>query len=413
MAVLISQHEVPSAGRKRISLNGSIGTIVLLTPLIAFMSFFFFLPIGIMMSRSFYDPEPSLILSKTKDDLKQWQPAQGLPNEVIVSDFAQEITQAEKQHQLSKVGDRMKDRMPMASQLLRSAATAVSRSSAISPLDALVRSDPAWRNVNTWSVLKSSLSSVYPDKYLGALDLVRSPNDKIVPVDDGSFVNLRTFWRTIWMSGAICLACLILGYPVAYLMCQLSPSKASICMTAVLIPYWTSALVRTTGWIVLLQREGVVNKVLMALGLLAPDRRFSMIFNMSGTLIVMVHVLLPVMILPLYSVMLKIPPSQMRAATSLGAHPLRAFATVFVPLSRPGIAGGVTLVFMLSVGFYATPALVGGAHGTFIGNIIAYHMQTSLNWGLAAALSSLLFALVLGIYVFYAGRVARGGKVFA
>ncbi len=167
-------------------------------------------------------------------------------------------------------------------------------------------------------------------------------------------------------------------------------------MILVLLPFWTSLLVRTSSWIVLLQQNGVINDVLVAIGLVSNDNRLQMMFNAIGTVIAMTHILLPFMILPLYSVMKTIPPSYVRAAKSLGATDWTAFWRVYFPQSVPGIGAGAILVFILAIGYYITPELVGGTSGIFISNRIAYHISSSLNWGLAAALGVILLTAVHG-----------------
>jgi putative spermidine/putrescine transport system permease protein len=176
---------------------------------------------------------------------------------------------------------------------------------------------------------------------------------------------------------------------------------SNLLMILVLLPFWTSLLVRTTAWIVLLQGQGVVNSLLVGLGLVDDDGRLAMINNQLGTIIAMTHILLPFMILPLYSVMKTIPPSYARAARSLGATSWTTFRRIYLPQCVPGIGAGGILVFILAVGYYITPALVGGASGTLISNQIAFHMQSSLNWSLAAALASMLLAAVLALYWIY------------
>jgi putative spermidine/putrescine transport system permease protein len=172
-------------------------------------------------------------------------------------------------------------------------------------------------------------------------------------------------------------------------------------MILVLLPFWTSLLVRSTAWIVLLQQQGVINSALVALGIIDDQGRIAMIYNQAGTIIAMTHILLPFMVLPLYSVMRTIPPSYVRAARSLGASSWTAFRRVYLPQTLPGIAAGALLVFILAVGYYITPALVGGADGQLISNLIAFHMQKSLNWSLAAALAGLLLGGILLLYWLY------------
>ena len=191
----------------------------------------------------------------------------------------------------------------------------------------------------------------------------------------------------------------MLAYPLAYYLAN-APSKiANRLMVLVLLPFWTSLLVRTTSWIAILQTNGVVNSTLQALGLI--DEPFEMLYTQFATIIAMTHILLPFMILPLYSVMKNIDPSYFRAALSLGARPVPAFIKIYLPMTIPGVSAGALLVFIISIGYYITPAIVGGTEGQMISNIIAFHMQSSNNWELAAALGSLLLALIIALYWVY------------
>jgi len=200
---------------------------------------------------------------------------------------------------------------------------------------------------------------------------------------------------------AITLMCILLGYPIAWLLANLPLRTSNLLMILVLLPFWTSLLVRTSAWIVLLQQNGVINDLLVYSGVIGNDGRLSMMFNQTGTIVAMTHILLPFMVLPLYSVMKTIPPSYVRAAKSLGATDWTAFWRVYFPNTVPGIGAGSILVFILSIGYYITPELVGGTSGVFISNRIAYHISTSLNWGLAAALGVILLVVVLGLYWCY------------
>jgi putative spermidine/putrescine transport system permease protein len=194
---------------------------------------------------------------------------------------------------------------------------------------------------------------------------------------------------------------MVLGYPIAYLLATVKTKTSNMLIILVLLPFWTSLLVRTSSWIALLQKEGVINDMLVGIGLLSDDGRLAMIHNETGTIIAMTHILLPFMVLPLFSVMKTIPPSWVRAARSMGATPFTAFLRIYLPNTIAGIGAGGILVFILAIGYYITPALVGGTKGTLISNFIAYHVSTSLNWGLAAALGAILLALVLVLYILY------------
>jgi putative spermidine/putrescine transport system permease protein len=203
------------------------------------------------------------------------------------------------------------------------------------------------------------------------------------------------------MSMIIMGSCILLGYPVAWLLANVPTRQANMLMILVLLPFWTSLLVRTSAWKVMLQQQGVINDVLVWIGFVADDARLVMINNQFGTIVAMTHILLPFMILPLFSVMKTIPISYLRAAKSLGATNWTAFWRVYFPQSVPGIGAGCILVFILSIGYYITPELVGGTKGVFISNRIAYHISSSLNWGLAAALGTILLVIVMGLYWMY------------
>jgi putative spermidine/putrescine transport system permease protein len=240
-----------------------------------------------------------------------------------------------------------------------------------------------------------------PGYLLNAVDAKRTFEGDITRRDEKERIYITLFVRTLVMSLVITLLTLFLGFPISYLLATLPARFSNLLMILVLLPFWTSLLVRTTAWIALLQQEGVINDFLVATYLVADDNRPQLIHNEIGTIVAMTHILLPFMVLPLYSVMKTIPPSYLRAAVSLGAHPWLAFWRVYFPNTVPGIGAGVILVFIVAIGYYITPELVGGTDGTFISNRIAHHISTTLNWGLAAALGVLLLAFVLALYILY------------
>jgi putative spermidine/putrescine transport system permease protein len=237
--------------------------------------------------------------------------------------------------------------------------------------------------------------------YLASFDLKTNADNQIVSQQEALRIHSTIWLRTLWVSLSLTALCILLGYPVAYLLANLPTKTSNILMICVLLPFWTSILVRLTSWIVLLQKQGVINDILVWMGILSDENRIRMVYNMTGTFVAMIQVLLPFMILPLYSVMKTIDPSYMRAARSLGANPARSFWEVYVPQSLPGVGAGAILVFILAVGYYITPALVGGATGQLISNFIALHMSKTLNWGLAAAMGTILLMVVLVIYWLY------------
>ena len=267
--------------------------------------------------------------------------------------------------------------------------------------DAVLAVGEAWGDIETWRAVRRAGQSVTARHYLHALDLDRGAAEEIVRKPPELRIYLPLLTRTLVVSTSITVLCLLLGYPVAYLIAHAPPTRASLLLLLVLVPFWTSLLVRTTAWIVLLQSRGVVNDILVTLGILGDAGRLQMIYNMTGTLVAMTHVLLPFMVLPLYAVMRNIPVQHMSAAASLGASFPQAFRRVYWPQTLPGVGAGSLLVFILAIGYYITPALVGGRTGQLISNMIAYHMQQSLNWGLAAALGGILLACVVGLYLLY------------
>ncbi|WP_420380826.1 ABC transporter permease [Marivita sp.] len=260
--------------------------------------------------------------------------------------------------------------------------------------------DEDWVAPEIWQTIKMYSPAYTSGYFLNSIDMQKTAEGPALRDEDERIYGLL-FQRTMFMSLVITFSCILLGYPIAYLLSNLPASKANLLMILVLLPFWTSLLVRTSAWKVMLQQQGVINDVLVWLDMVADDARLTMINNQFGTIVAMTHILLPFMILPMYSVMSTIPPSYVRAAKSLGATNWTTFWRVYFPQSVPGIGAGSILVFILSIGYYITPEIVGGTSGIFISNRIAYHISSSLNWGLAAALGSILLVVVLVLYWAY------------
>ena len=284
--------------------------------------------------------------------------------------------------------------------LLAAAAAAAPAFEAPTPRAAFAEIADAWADPGVWAVIEAFSDPYTAGYFLAAADRRLTPAGvERQPEELRVYVTL--FQRTLFMSLVITGMCILLGYPIAYLLSNLPLRASNLLLILVLLPFWTSLLVRTSAWKVLLQQQGVINDLLVWIGLVANDARLTMINNQLGTIIAMTHILLPFMILPLYSVMKTIPPSYVRAAKSLGANNWTAFWRVYFPQSIPGIGAGCILVFILSIGYYITPEIVGGRTGTFISNRIAFHIRESLNWGLAAALGTILLVLVMVLYWLY------------
>jgi len=260
--------------------------------------------------------------------------------------------------------------------------------------------DKGWGNVENWQAIQRLAPPITDSYFLAAVDAERG-DEGIVRKPEKERLYLLLFARTLFLSLVITASCIVLGYPIAYLLANLPVRTSNLLLILVLLPFWTSLLVRTSAWKVLLQQQGVINDVLVWAHVIDDAGRLVMINNMTGTIIAMTHILLPFMILPLFSVMKTLSPSWVRAAKSMGANDWTAFRRVYFPNTVPGIGAGSILVFILSIGYYITPELVGGTSGVFISNRIAYHISSSLNWGLAAALGTILLVAVLALYWTY------------
>ncbi len=376
-------------------------TMLLVAPLFLFILLTFFIPIGDMLFRSVENSIVAEILPRTVAALHTWDETSGeLPDETVFEALVEDMREGYANRTINKAGLRLNYEKSGLSSMFRSTARRAKR---LEPpyKEAVIKSNKRWGDVSNWRIIKRESGQYTPSYYVAALDLTFNDAGDITAKPRQESIYLRLFWRTLWISALITVLCLILAYPVAYLLSVLPARSSNLLIILVLLPFWTSLLVRTTAWIALLQQEGVINDVLVFVGIVADDNRLGMIHNRTGTIIAMTHILLPFMILPLYSVMKTIPPSYMRAALSLGANPLTAFVRVYMPNTVAGIGAGSILVFILAIGYYITPALVGGTSGTLISNEIARHMSVSLNWGLAAALGALLLGLVLALYLLY------------
>lgn len=376
--------------------------LALIAPLLVFVLVTFIAPIGDMLFRSVENDIVSSTLPRTVVALESWDATSGAaPDEAIFAALAADLTEAVKAKRHTQLGARLNYERSGMSSLFRKTGRKVKRLDMDAPFkEQFIDIDDDWGTPEIWSTIKSNSSRYTAGYFLNAVDLQQGP-DGIETRPENQRIYLKLFGRTIFLSVTITVSCFLLGYPIAYLLANLKARTSNLLMILVLLPFWTSLLVRTSAWKVLLQQQGVINDTLVWLGIVADDNRLELINNQTGTIIAMTHILLPFMILPLYSVMKTIPVSYVRAAKSLGATNWTAFWRVYFPQSVPGIGAGAILVFILAIGYYITPALVGGTSGTFISNRIAYHISSSLNWGLGAALGTILLVLVLVLYGLY------------
>lgn len=372
---------------------------LLVVPLLVFILVTFVSPIIQVLHQSAFNDK----FSSNMPRMVEWfqaNPQGTVPDEAAYALLVADLVEATAAKNVAVAGERVNYEMPGTRSLFTKAGREAKKLEA--PFkEALIAVDAAWGTKELWSVMRQVSKAYTTDFYLAAVDLERNPDGEIVRVAENERVYVNLFLRTFALSAAITVFCLILGFPVAFILSVLPMRYSSLLMILVLLPFWTSLLVRTTAWMVLLQGQGVVNSILVWLGIIADNQRLEMINNLLGTMIAMTHILLPFMILPLYSVMKPIPPSYVRAARSLGATSWTAFRRVYLPQTIPGIGAGGLLVFILSVGYYITPALVGGASGQLISNLIAFHVNKSNNWSLAAALATILLISILLLYWLY------------
>ena len=400
----------PKTIRRGFGLRPRLRAVGLALPLLAFVGVTFVAPLLSMLARSVYDPVVADALPHTLALLDTWD-GESVPDEAVFEAAARELAEAHKLRVIGKVAGRVnRVQSGLRSTLVVTGRKVAKASGDPSWRETMIGIKPVWGKVRTWHALRSAGERFTTRHYLAAFDLLRLPDGSIIRQDPKRRIYVPLFVRTLLVSLGVTGLCLLLGYPVAHLIAHAPRRRANILLALVLVPFWTSLLVRTTSWIVLLQNQGVINDLLVTLGLVSNEGRLALIYNMIGTFVAMAHVLLPFMVLPLYSVMRTIPSSHMSAATSLGAGTVQAFRRVYWPQTLPGVGAGSLLVFILAIGYYITPALVGGSSGQLISNMVAYHMQTSLNWGLASALGAIILVCVTGLYLLY-DRIAGGERM--
>ena len=381
-----------------------IRALLLISPLLIFILVAFIMPIVSMLSRSVENDLVSQTLPATVSAIQSWDALSGeLPDELVYKAFAQDIQHAAKAKVHTKVALRLNYEKSGIASLFKKTARKAKKwdIETDGPFkEKLIKVHKGWGEVEVWQTIKTHSPRYTSGYFLNAIDMRKTAEGADFQPEDKTIL-IKLFQRTLVMSLIITFSCILLGYPVAWLLANLPMRQANLLMILVLLPFWTSLLVRTSAWKVMLQQQGVINDILVQLSLVSDDARLIMINNEIGTIVAMTHILLPFMILPMYSVMQTIPPSYLRAAKSLGATNWTAFWRVYFPQSIPGIGAGSILVFILAIGYYITPEIVGGTKGVFISNRIAYHILKSLNWGLAAALGTILLVAVLILYWTY------------
>ena len=386
---------------KKSERKNKIRAILLVAPLLIFIFFTFVVPIGSMLTRSTDDSYINKIFPKTFKVYQKWD-RQGLPPEEVYAAMFLEVKNASG-FEIGKASTRMNyAKSGWKSMIKKSKRKFKKIGEDEGPFkEKMIKVDKKWGNPEYWLALGVMVDPTTYEYYLNSFDKKYDSEKNIIDQPEERRIYVKTWIKTFKVSILVTLFCLILGYPISYLLATLPLKYSNLLMICVLLPFWTSLLVRIVVWMVILQQKGVFNNLMVISGLIADENRWQMMYNQTGTIIVMTQILLPFMVLPLYSVMKTISPNYMRAALNLGASPLHAFWKIYMPNSVPGISAGGMLVFVIAIGYFITPELVGGKDGQMIGNWIGYHLKTTLNWGLSAALGGILLIIMTVLYWIY------------
>ncbi|UFQ97275.1 ABC transporter permease [Pseudomonas wenzhouensis] len=407
MAAVLPANDLPGPSLKqrlaRAERFNRLKSKALILPLLLFLLLTFLLPIGALLMRSVDNPEVVGSLPRTVEAIAAWD-GRGLPDEAVYRAIASDMLEARRNQSLGDLSKRLNMELAGFRSLVSATARKLPlREEPASYQETFLDMDERWGDPAYWQVIRRNASSVTPYYLLAALDHRIDDLGELAQATPDQAIYLDIFARTFWMSLVITAICLVLAYPLAYLLANLPTRQGNLLMILVLLPFWTSILVRVAAWIVLLQSGGLINSALISLGII--EQPLQLVFNRSGVYVAMVHIMLPFMILPIYSVMKGISPSYMRAAVSLGCHPFASFWRVYFPQTLAGVGAGCLLVFILSIGYYITPALLGSPNDQMISYFVAFYTNTTINWGMATALGGLLLAATLVLYVVYSWLV--------
>ncbi|HEY0211409.1 ABC transporter permease [Acerihabitans sp.] len=378
-------------------------TWLLVAPLLLFILISFVVPIGSVLIKSVANPEVREGLPTLTAALSHWDGA-ALPDEATFQALISDLRRARAGGQIATVAKRLSYESPdyrgLIMRTLRAAPDTPGNTRA-----ALIQALPQWGDITVWRSVRRASRPFTSFYVLAVFDhKVDVRTAEITRLPTGQALYIGVLLRTLLMAAVVTLLCLALGYPLAYWLAKQPAGRANLLLIMVLLPFWTSLIVRTASWIVLLQSGGLINGALLHTGLI--DKPLVLVFNRVGVYIAMTHILMPFIVLPLFAVMKGISPNYMRAAISLGAHPFTAFWRVYVPQTYAGIAAGGLLVFIMAIGYYITPALLGGPGDQMLSYFVAFFTNTTMNWGMAAALGSQLLIIVILLYIVYI-RVTR------
>jgi len=387
-----------AAALRRAERGDRVRSLLLAAPLLLLLAVSFGIPIVLLLSRAVYDPTIADALPRTSAALDGWD-RKGLPSDQAFTALAEDFKENQANGTAYELAKSLNARLPGArSQVLKTVRKL--EGAGDTPALEIVKSVPFWSQPATWVTIETGTHRLTSFYLLSALDLKWNTEGELERVAPEQAIFVQVFIRTFMVAAIVTLGTLILGFPLAYLMANAPKGLAAILIIAVLLPFWTSILVRTAAWTVLLQKFGLINDLLLWLGV--THDRLDLMYTRIGLIVAMTHIQLPFTLLPIYSVMRTIPPSQMRAAYSLGGRPFTSFRRVYLPQAFPGVIAGCLLTFILCLGYYITPALVGGASDQLISNFIANYVNVDLNWEMAAALSFILLVFTLALFGLFA-----------
>ncbi len=389
-----------SISLKKAERKNKIKAFLLVSPLLLFLLITYISPIAEMFTRSIDDKMITNMLPKTFKAMESWD-GQDLPSEEVYASFLSDYKVLVNNKTQGKLGQRLNKEKNGFNSILKKLKRKMKKFEEGNYKDQIISVHKRFGDVEYWRAVKRTAPPYTSAKYLKAVDMYKDQNGNIVQVEEKRRIYKKLWIRTLEIAFFVTIFCFFMGYPIAHLLATIPMKYSNLLMICVLLPFWTSLLVRTASWMILLQQQGLVNDFIVMIGLVSDDNRPQMMYNKVGTYVAMTQILLPFMVLPLYSVMKTVSPSLMRAGKSLGGTPFVSFWKIYFPLTISGVGAGSLLVFILAVGYYITPELVGGASGTLISNQIAYHMKQTLDWSFASAMGLMLLFGVLAIYWLY------------
>ena len=378
--------------------KGHFRAVLMILPLLLFVLATFAAPVVLLLTRAVYDPSIAQTLPATVDALRDWD-GKETPDEAVYAALVKDFKQVSQDNTAAFVGKRLNYEIPGVRSKVIATVNKATEMTAPPYKEQIIGADKMWGDRLIWSKIKQA-GMPFTDFYLlRSLDLERTVDGNIAPVAKSQAVYVNVLLRTFYISALVTVITLALGYPVAFMLAHAPQRLANLLLIFILVPFWTSLLVRTTAWFVLLQDNGPINDLMRFLDL--ADQPLKLIFSRFGTVTAMAHIQLPFTLLPIYGVMKGISPSYMRAARSLGGGPFYSFLRVYLPLTLPGIGAGCLLTFILCLGYYITPALVGGAADQMVSGVIASAMNQENNWGKASALSAILLVATMVLFFVY------------